>query len=99
MERPFTPKVLTANDLLEGDVVYLAASGKWTRELCEAKPIDNQADADAELRRAMARPGDIVEPYLIDVAVDADGPRPTHFRETFRSRGPTNYSHGKQARV
>jgi hypothetical protein len=27
----------------------------------------------------------------------ANGPEPTHFREAFRTRGPSNYAHGKQA--
>jgi hypothetical protein len=26
-----------------------------------------------------------------------DGPEPVHFREAFRTRGPSNYRHGKQA--
>ncbi|EDZ40945.1 conserved hypothetical protein [Rhodobacteraceae bacterium HTCC2083] len=25
-----------------------------------------------------------------------DGPEPTHFREAFRRKGPSNYAHGKQ---
>ena len=35
-KKPFTPKVITANALLEGDVVYLTGDG-WTRELREAE--------------------------------------------------------------
>ena len=35
--RPFTPKVVTANDLLIGDVIYLTAAGGWTRDLAEAE--------------------------------------------------------------
>ena len=36
---------------------------------------------------------------LADVALDSNGrPIPTHFREEFRTRGPSNYrTHGKQA--
>ncbi|WP_156505710.1 DUF2849 domain-containing protein, partial [Sulfitobacter sp. HI0054] len=36
MPKPFTPKVITANALLEGDVVYQTATG-WTRKLSEAE--------------------------------------------------------------
>jgi hypothetical protein len=25
-----------------------------------------------------------------------DGPEPSHFREAFRRKGPSNYAHGKQ---
>ena len=30
MPRPFTPKVITANALLEGDVVYLTTADTWS---------------------------------------------------------------------
>ena len=33
MPRAFTPKVITANDLLEGDVIYYTADNSWTREM------------------------------------------------------------------
>ena len=32
MSKSFTPKVVTANDLLKGDVIYQTANG-WTRDL------------------------------------------------------------------
>jgi hypothetical protein len=31
MSRRFTPKVVTANALIEGDVVYLTADDQWSR--------------------------------------------------------------------
>jgi hypothetical protein len=31
MSRRFTPKVVTANALIEGDVVYLTANDQWSR--------------------------------------------------------------------
>ena len=31
MPRPFTPKVITANALIEGDVVYLTEDDRWSR--------------------------------------------------------------------
>ena len=36
MTRAFTPKVITANALLEGDVVYLTAHDHWSRDLSKA---------------------------------------------------------------
>ena len=33
MAKPFEPKIVSANDLLMGDVVYLDRSGTWTRRL------------------------------------------------------------------
>ena len=32
MSRKFLPKVATANDLLEGDVVYLTPHDGWSRD-------------------------------------------------------------------
>ena len=41
MSRRFTPKVVTANDLLEGDVIYLTADDRWTRAHHEAELIED----------------------------------------------------------
>lgn len=97
MPREFTPKVITANALLEGDVVYLTADDRWTRHLAEAEILTDEADADLRLLTAQGRAGEVVGAYLADMAPGASGPEPTHFREAFRRTGPSNYFHGKQA--
>ncbi|MCZ4351309.1 DUF2849 domain-containing protein [Roseovarius aestuarii] len=97
MSREFTPKVITANALLEGDVVYLTADDSWTRDLSDADVLTDEADADLRLLSAQGRASEVVGAYLANVSPDADGPRPTHFREEFRRTGPSNYFHGKQA--
>ncbi|WP_163849442.1 DUF2849 domain-containing protein [Pseudooceanicola aestuarii] len=95
--RPFTPKVITANALLEGDVVYFTAADVWTRHLAEAEILTDEAHADLRLLDAARQADQVVGPYLADMAEGADGPQPTHFREEFRRTGPSNYFHGKQA--
>ena len=95
MPKPFTPKVITANALLEGDVIYLAAEG-WTRELSEAEVLTDEADADLRLIEASAEVDKVVGVYLADVKVEDGIPHPAHFREDFRATGPSNYAHGKQ---
>lgn len=97
MTQRFTPKVVTANALLEGDVVYLTADDRWTRQLAEAELIDDEAIAAVRLIDALGRHDEVVGAYLADVRPGADGPEPVHFREAFRARGPSNYPHGKQA--
>ena len=94
MTRAFTPKVLTANHLLEGDVVYLGASGAWVRDLKDAEILTAEADAQIRLIEAEQQVDTVVGVYLADVTADG---RPTHFREDFRATGPSNYAHGKQA--
>lgn len=93
----FTPKVVTANDLRLGDVVYLAAGGHWSRRHEEALLIEDAAEAEALLAQATNQRLSIVGAYLADAKPGPNGPEPTHFREAFRTRGPSNYPHGKQA--
>lgn len=96
MSKQFTPKVVTANHLLDGDVIYLDANDSWVRNLAYANLLDDAAVADAKLAFAQAQIGDVVGVYLMDVRATPVGPAPTHFRETFRATGPSNYNHGKQ---
>lgn len=97
MAREFTPKVVTANALIEGDVVYLTSDDTWSRDLAEAEVLTDEADAYLRLLQAQARAAEIVGAYLAEVAPGPDGPEPTHFREDFRRKGPSNLFHGKQA--
>ncbi len=96
MSRAFTPKVLTANALLEGDVIYLTEAGAWSRDLQDAALLEDEADAQLRLIEASQQVDAIVGAYLADAKPGADGPEPAHFREDFRRTGPSNYAHGKQ---
>lgn len=97
---PPLPAILIANDLLDGDVVFATGSG-WTLNPAEAIIAHDEPTARAleafAAREFAARK--VVDPYLVDVAIDADGvPDPRHFRERFRTKGPSNRPDlGKQA--
>ncbi len=97
MPKPFTPKVLTANHLLDGDVIYRDAMGGWTRHHNEARLFTDPQQAEAALVAAEQEAGTVVGAYLADAQSADDGPKPVHFREAFRTRGPSNYDHGKQS--
>ncbi len=99
MPRAFTPKVVTANALIEGDVVYLTVDDRWTRDLAQAEIITDEAHAQLRQLMAEAQPDQVVGVYLADVTAGTNGPEPTHFREDFRRSGPSNYRHGKQAEL
>lgn len=99
MSRAFTPKVVTANDLREGHVVYLAATGSWTPHLAEAETLTDEADAELRLLRAMGQSGVVVGAYLAEVRPGAHGPEPLHFRERFRAQGPSIRPTQEQAHV
>jgi hypothetical protein len=92
----FTPKVVTANDLRLGDVIYLTADDQWSRLHHEAELIEDEAHAQMRLLHAAGQRNLVVGPYLADAKAGPNGPEPTHFREAFRTRGPSNYAHGKQ---
>ena len=90
MPRPApAPRIVSANDLLSGEVVYLAVDGGWTRDLAEAAVAAGEAEAATLLARAEARPGEVVGPYLAEVDPDRGAPVPTHLREALRARGPS----------
>ncbi|WP_435137852.1 DUF2849 domain-containing protein [Pseudopelagicola sp. nBUS_19] len=97
MVRAYKSKVVTANALIEGDVVYLTVDDKWTRDLAQAELLTDEAHSQLRLLEAERQPGQIVGPYLADATNGQTGPEPTHFREKFRRNGPSNYFHGKQA--
>ncbi|HEX9858935.1 MAG TPA: DUF2849 domain-containing protein [Paracoccaceae bacterium] len=97
MSPRFTPKVVTANALLEGDVVYLTADDRWSRLHHEAELLEDEAHAQLRLLHGAAQRQAVVGAYLADAKAGPNGPEPIHFREAFRTRGPSNYAHGKQA--
>ena len=86
--------LVTANDLHNGDVVYLGVLGNWVAFLNEATvfpTLDNaQKQADISNHKQAHH---IVGAYAI--ALGQDG-LPLSTKEQIRSKGPTNYAHGKQ---
>jgi hypothetical protein len=100
MPKAFSPQIVTANDLMMGDVIYLTPAQGWSREHGDAAVARSPEEAERLLSSAQAQALKIVGPYLADAALGADGrPGPVHFREAFRTRGPSNYYHGKQAEL
>ena len=99
MARKFLPQVATGNDLLDGDVVYFTPQGGWSRSHSRAELAETPEAAEALLSRASAFPQQVVGVYLADAQLKDGVPAPVHFREAFRTRGPSNYFHGKQAEV
>ncbi len=96
MARAFTPKVITANALLEGDAIWFTPDSEWSRDMADAELITDEAHGDLRLLEALADQATVAGVYLADAKAGVDGPTPVHFRETFRTRGPSNYAHGKQ---
>ncbi|WP_312530090.1 DUF2849 domain-containing protein [Paracoccus sp. (in: a-proteobacteria)] len=91
-----TPAVITANDLRMGHCVWMLAGG-WTANPAEAELFEDAARAELALLDAEAQGHVVVGAYLAEAKRGPNGPEPTHFREEFRRRGPSNYFHGIQA--
>ncbi|WP_248307744.1 DUF2849 domain-containing protein [Bosea sp. AS-1] len=98
------PAILLANDLLDGDVVFATADGagslSWTRDPAQSLVAGDDIAADRleTFAAAELRGNKVVDAYLVDVALESGGPVPRHFRERFKTLGPSNRPDlGKQA--
>ena len=91
-------KIVTANRLGDGEVIYLTARGGWAERLEDAAVASEADAAEALLRQAEAHGTHAVEPYLIEVSLEAGRPRPLRYRERLRARGPSvRFDLGKQS--
>ena len=92
-------KIVTANRLDDGLVVYLNGAG-WSERIEDARIAGDDAAADGLLAEAEGQGQEIrvIEPYLIEVAIEGAAPRPVSYREAIRAQGPTvRLDLGKQA--
>ena len=92
MPRNLQAQVVTASDLLMGDVIYLTANDTWTRQLTKAETLTDEAHAQMRLLDAITQQDRVVGAYLAEVTPGPAGPQATHFREEFRATGPSNYA-------
>jgi hypothetical protein len=85
------PQIVTANRLIDGDVVFRTADGGWSQKVDEAEVLldkDTAAAAEAAGVRAVHE-NVVVDAMLIDVAVTDGHVVPTRLRERIRAYGPT----------
>lgn len=89
-------KVVTANRLSDGAVVYVGENGELVERFDYARFFD-AANAEAELAYILSRTTAVASAYLIDA--DPSGPIGREaLRETIRRNGPTIRTDlGKQA--
>lgn len=93
-------QVVTANRLVEGDVVYLTEDGQWSERLDDGCLADNEQKADALMETAEQAVAAqlVVAPYAIDVIAEDGAVRASRYREHIRASGPTIRTDlGKQA--
>jgi Protein of unknown function (DUF2849) len=86
-----TLRVVTANRLRQGDVVYLTPAGEWSPHLNESRASDDKAVLEAMLGKAAEDVAArlVVAPYAFEV-VEIDGIlQPLSAREIIRAAGPS----------
>lgn len=84
-------RVLSANRLRDGVIVYLGPYGDWVSRIEDAALFTTEATveaATAKARHALAA-NEIVDPLLVEVTEDEDGRRATTLRNAIRALGPT----------
>ncbi len=95
-------KVITANRLLNGDVVWLGENGAWVERITLARIFEGK-DAVAEglsLGAEAESRQEVVGVYEMDVALEDGVVLPVRLRERIRATGPTTHPQfGKQARA
>ncbi|MBN8179434.1 DUF2849 domain-containing protein [Roseibium aggregatum] len=95
-------KVITANRLLNGDVVWLAENGSWVERITLAKVYDGKEAVAAALAEGLEAEKNqkVVGVYEMDVTVDEGVIVPVRLREKIRATGPTTHPElGKQAQA
>jgi hypothetical protein len=84
-------RVISANRLRDGTVVYLSAHGSWVTHFEEAALLTSEEACEAGQAQAHASlaANAIVDPLLVDVVEDAEGRRATTLRNAIRAAGPS----------
>ncbi|NVK35237.1 MAG: DUF2849 domain-containing protein [Rhodobacteraceae bacterium] len=93
--------VITANRLLDGEVVWLGDNGHWSETLQGAKVLESAEDVAEHMAIAKQAIADrfVVEAYEMAVKHEDGKLVPVRYREVIRAAGPTILPGlGKQAK-
>ena len=81
------PSVVTANRLLDGIVVYLAADGSWTEDIAQARVANTEQETktlEAEAAEAV-KARKVVAVYPMEIALHDGEVDPLSVRERIRA--------------
>ena len=91
---------VTANRLIDGEVVYFTRSGQWSERFDAVAVARGKEEGDAMLNKALPAVAarEVIGPYLFEVREEAGGTHPASVREVIRMQGPSvRLDLGKQA--
>ncbi|HSG63788.1 MAG TPA: DUF2849 domain-containing protein [Gammaproteobacteria bacterium] len=84
-------QMIVASRLTDGRVVFLAQGARWVESIAVGLVAESPEAVAGLLEQAQGavQASEVVEPYAIDVTIDAGRRRPTALREAIRAFGPT----------
>lgn len=97
-----TPKVVTANRLIDGLVVFVGEGPGWVTDINRAGVFGDGPELDAAMAFGTAEVAarKVVDPYTIDVTIEDGHPVPERLRERIRAIGPSvDYGEAERKRL
>jgi hypothetical protein len=84
-------KIVSANRLNDGTVVYMGLGGAWMTRIADASRLESAEAVEAALVAARADEALnlIIDAFVVDAIVEAEGVRATTLRDRIRADGPT----------
>lgn len=94
------PQMVIASRIGDGRVVFMGGPGAWVESIGAGVLIEDETDAERLLAAAKEDEADslVIDPYLIEVEIDAEGRWPVSYRERLRAFGPSIRSEFREGR-
>lgn len=93
-------QIVVASSLRDGRVVFLGRNDRWVADIQQSRVGHSTEECDEMLSLARASEAlqEVVDPYLVEVALEGERIWPVVTREAIRAAGPTvRRDLGKQA--
>jgi hypothetical protein len=96
-------KVITANRLSDGLVIFLTENEDWSLSIADAVPLNDGPELEAALAFGKKQQDEarfLVDAYAIDIEIVDGQPVPKRIRERIRAEGPTvAYGEAERAKL
>lgn len=98
MAKRFTPSVLSANHLIEGDAVWWTGA-EWSRDIAAAEVATTPEAAESLTAFAASDSveAEVVGPYLVEIGLESGAPYPVVRREAIRADREPTFAYGDAA--